>query len=65
MKKALFSLVAMLLFAVSGIAQNTTFTKVTSASGLEAGAMYLIVGNDEELGDFAMGYQMLGRSTTR
>ena len=57
MKKALFSLVAMLLFAVSGIAQNTTFTKVTSASGLEAGAMYLIVGNDEELGDFAMGYQ--------
>ena len=47
----------MLLFAVSGIAQNTTFTKVTSASGLEAGAMYLIVGNDEELGDFAMGYQ--------
>ena len=57
MKKVLFSLVAMLLFAVSGIAQNTTFTKVTSASGLEAGAMYLIVGNDEELGDFAMGYQ--------
>ncbi len=57
MKKALFSLVAMLLFAVSGIAQNTTFTKVTSASGLEAGALYLIVGNDEELGDFAMGYQ--------
>ena len=57
MKKSLFSLAAMLLFAVSGIAQNTTFTKVTSASGLEAGAMYLIVGNDEELGDFAMGYQ--------
>lgn len=47
----------MLLFAVSGIAQNTTFTKVTSASGLEAGAMYLIVGNDEDLGDFAIGYQ--------
>lgn len=57
MKKVLFSLVAMLLLSVSGIAQNTTFTKVTSASGLEAGAMYLIVGNDEELGDFAMGYQ--------
>lgn len=46
----------MLLLSVSGIAQ-TTYTKVTSASGLEAGAMYLIVGNDEELGDFAMGYQ--------
>lgn len=57
MKKSLFSLAAMLLFAVSGIAQNTTFTKVTSASGLEAGAMYLIVGNDEDLGDFAIGYQ--------
>ena len=57
MKKVLFSLVAMLLLSVSGIAQNTTFTKVTSASGLEVGAMYLIVGNDEELGDFAMGYQ--------
>ena len=56
MKKVLFSLVAMLLLSVSGIAQ-TTYTKVTSASGLEAGAMYLIVGNDEELGDFAMGYQ--------
>ena len=57
MKKSLFSLAAMLLLAVSGIAQNTTFTKVTSASGLEAGAMYLIVGNDEDLGDFAIGYQ--------
>ena len=57
MKKVLFSLVAMLLLSVSGFAQNTTFTKVTSASGLEAGAMYIIVGYDEDLGDFAMSYQ--------
>ena len=56
MKKVLFSLVAMLLLSVSGYAQ-TTFTKVTSASGLEAGANYLIVAHDEELGVLAMGYQ--------
>ena len=57
MKKVLFSLVAMLLLSVSGFAQNTTFTKVTSTSGLEAGAMYIIVGYNEDLGDFAMSYQ--------
>ena len=57
MKKVLFSLVAMLLLLVSGFAQNTTFTKVTSTSGLEPGAMYIIVGYDEDLGDFAMSYQ--------
>ena len=57
MKKVLFSLVAMLLFAVSGIAQQTTFTKVTSASGLEPGAMYIIVGYDDNLGYCAMSYQ--------
>ena len=56
MKKVLFSLVAMLLFSVVGIAQ-TTFTKVTSASGLEAGANYLIVAHHEDLGVLAMGYQ--------
>ncbi|MBR3490774.1 MAG: T9SS type A sorting domain-containing protein [Bacteroidales bacterium] len=56
MKKSLFSLAAMLLFAVSGIAQ-TTYTKVTSASGLEAGANYLIVAHHDELGVLAMGYQ--------
>lgn len=56
MKKGLFSLVAMLLLSVSGIAQ-TTFTKVTSASGLEAGANYLIVAHYDELGVLAMGYQ--------
>ena len=56
MKKVLFSLVAMLLLSVSGIAQ-TTYTKVTSASGLEAGANYLIVAHYEDLGVLAMGFQ--------
>ena len=56
MKKILFSLVAMLLLSVSGIAQ-TTYTKVTSTSGLEAGANYLIVAHHDDLGVLAMGYQ--------
>lgn len=56
MKKVLFSLVAMLLLSVSGIAQ-TTYTKVTSTSGLEAGANYLIVAHHDDLGVLAMGYQ--------
>lgn len=56
MKKVLFLLVAILLLSVSGLAQ-TTFTKVTSASGLESGANYLIVAHHEELGVLAMGYQ--------
>ena len=56
MKKVLFSLVAMLLLSVSGIAQ-TTFTKVTSASGLEAGANYIIVAHYDDLGVLAMGKQ--------
>ena len=56
MKKILFSLVAMLLLSLSGFAQ-TTFTKVTSSSGLEAGANYLIVAHNDDLGVLAMGYQ--------
>ena len=56
MKRVLFSLVAMLLLSVSGIAQ-TTFTKITSASGLEAGANYLIVAHHDDFGTLAMGYQ--------
>lgn len=56
MKKVLFSIVAMLLLSVSGFAQ-TTYTKVTSASGLEAGANYLIVAHYDDLGVLAMGYQ--------
>ena len=55
MKKVLFSLVAMLLLSVSGIAQTAlTFTKVNSASELEAGTSYLIVGYDDNLGYCAM-----------
>ena len=56
MKRVLFSLVAMLLLSVSGIAQ-TTFTKITSASGLEAGANYLIVAHHDDFGTLAMGNQ--------
>lgn len=51
-------MVAMLLLSVSGIAQTTlTFTRVTSASELEAGTSYLIVGYDDDLGYCAMSYQ--------
>lgn len=58
MKKVLFSMVAMLLLSLSGIAQTTlTFTRVTSASELEAGTSYLIVGYDDDLGYCAMSYQ--------
>ena len=58
MKKVLFSLVAILLLSVSGIAQTTlTFSRVTSASELEAGTSYLIVGYDDDLGYCAMSYQ--------
>ena len=58
MKKALFSfgLIAMMLLSVRGFAQ-TTFTKITSASGLEAGANYLIVAHSDDMGVLAMGYQ--------
>ena len=56
MKKVLFSLMAMLLLSVSGIAQ-TTYTKVTSASGLVEGGNYLIVAHHDELGVLGMGYQ--------
>ena len=56
MKKVLFSLMAMLLLLVSGIAQ-TTYTKITSASGLEVGANYLIVAQHDDYGTLAMGYQ--------
>lgn len=55
-RNLVFSLVALLFLSVSGFAQ-TTYTKVTSASGLEAGANYLIVAHDENLGVLAMGNQ--------
>lgn len=58
MKKVLFSLglIAMLLLSVRSFAQ-TTFTKITSASELESGAQYIIVGYDDALGYCAMSYQ--------
>ena len=59
MKKGLLSIIAMavlMLISAVGYAQ-TTYTKVTSASGLEAGGQYIIVGYDEALGFCAMGYQ--------
>ena len=55
MKKALFSLVALLLFAMSGIAQ-TTYTMVNSASQLEPG-QYILVGFDNDGQAFVMSYQ--------
>ena len=56
MKKVLFSLVTMLLLSLSGIAQ-TTYTMVNSASQLEAGAQYVLVGYDNDGQAFIMGYQ--------
>ena len=56
MKKVLFSLVAMLLLSLSGIAQ-TTYTMVNSSSQLEAGAQYVLVGYDNDGQAFIMGYQ--------
>ena len=47
---------ALMVFATVGYAQ-TTYTKVTSASGLEAGANYLIVAHYDDLGVLAMGMQ--------
>ena len=55
MKKVLFSLVAVLLLSLSGIAQ-TTYTMVNSASQLEAG-QYILVGFDNDNQAFVMSYQ--------
>lgn len=59
MKKNLLSIFAMAVLMVItsvGFAQ-TTYTKVTSDAGLEAGANYLIVAHYDDLGVLAMGYQ--------
>ena len=55
MKKVLL-LLAVVFMGMSMMAQ-TTYTKVTSVSELEAGAKYIIVGYDEALGYCAMSYQ--------
>lgn len=59
MKKGLLSILALaVLMVVSAVGYaQTTYTKITSASGLEAGAKYIIVGYDENLGYCAMSYQ--------
>ena len=59
MKKNLLSIFAVaVLMVVStvGYAQ-TTYTKITSVSGLEAGAHYILVGYDNDGAPFAMSYQ--------
>ena len=55
MKKTLL-LLAVVLMGL-GVMAQTTYTKVTSVSELEAGANYLIVGYDDALGYCAMSYQ--------
>ncbi len=56
MKRFLFSVVVMLLLSVCGMAQ-ATYTKVNSASNLEAGARYILVGYDDDGQAFVMSYQ--------
>ena len=58
MKKALFALVLLfdLLLTSNGFTQ-VTYTMVASASQLEAGAQYILVGFDENSQAYAMGYQ--------
>ena len=51
-----FAAAVLMLIAAVGYAQ-TTFTKITSASELEAGANYLIVAHYDDLGVLAMGKQ--------
>lgn len=55
MKKTLL-LLAVMLMGLSVMAQ-TTYTKIMSASELEVGSKYIIVGYDEALGYCAMSYQ--------
>ena len=59
MKRNLLSigmLALMLVFSARSFAQNT-YTMVTSASGLEAGAKYILVGFDDDGNAYAMSYQ--------
>ncbi|MCQ2304990.1 MAG: choice-of-anchor J domain-containing protein [Bacteroidales bacterium] len=59
MKRNLLSigmLALMLIFSARSFAQNT-YTMVTSASGLEAGAKYILVGFDDDGNAYAMSYQ--------
>ena len=59
MKKNLLSMLAvavLMVFAAAGYAQ-TTYTRVNSASELEASAQYILVGFDNDGNSYAMGYQ--------
>ena len=59
MKRNLLSigmLALMLVFSARSFAQNT-YTMITSASGLEAGAKYILVGFDDDGNAYAMSYQ--------
>ena len=58
MKKTLYllNLTLILLFSLP-IYSQTTYTKVTSASGLIAGEQYLIIAHHDDYGVLAMGYQ--------
>ena len=58
MKKTLYLLNLMLILLFSlPIYSQTTYTKVTSASGLIAGEQYLIIAHHDDYGVLAMGYQ--------
>ena len=54
--KKLLLLFTIVLMGV-GVMAQTTYTKVTSSSGLEAGSQYIIVGYNDALGFCAMSYQ--------
>ena len=59
MKRNLLSIFAMamlMLVSARGMAQNT-YTMITSASGLEEGAQYILVGYDDDGNAYAMSYQ--------
>lgn len=53
---SILMLIALVTLSFASYAQ-TTYTKVTSASGLEAGAKYLIVGYEDDGTAYAMSYQ--------
>lgn len=57
MKKTLLTLLALVLMGMGVMAQSYTYTKINSASELEVGQQYLLVGYDEALGYCAMSYQ--------
>lgn len=57
MKKALFLISLFSLMLVGNIAKAQTYTMVTSASELQAGAKFIIVGMTDDGSAYAMGYQ--------